>query len=131
MKDADQLPQSKRFVSPGQFGFRFPTLADMMELRWAVEWDETTAADTYGARAANGVLGFRDHYDFHSASDVREIAYVAGSARAIVRLFRWAKCDAALLTRRIIGSFDSENKEMKRLVERLGAVSTRAVFEAV
>jgi hypothetical protein len=73
-----------------------------------------------------GVLGYRDVFDFHTATDVREIVYVAGPAT--VALMRWIRGDTA---RRLIGALDIGNGRMCRAMIAMGFKPKRIVFEGV
>jgi len=110
-------------------GFRPPGLQEMAALQWVVEWDGFRFERSGALRSATGALAYRESYDFHSASDVREICFLTGSARAIRNLLHWAKFDARENGRRLIGSFGLFNDGLRKMVARLGGAPTRIVFE--
>lgn len=129
MQDEGKLPAPPTTIDRSKFGFRAPNIADMMKYEWAAQWHGDVLDDAKRLRSATGLVGYRDGYDFHTASDVREIIYAAGSPRAIVEIFRYLKGEADLLGRRVMGSFDCDNAGMRGLVQTMGAQSTRCVFE--
>jgi hypothetical protein len=91
-----------------------------------VEWPGEKV-DGMDFNRASGCAGFQDRYDFHRASDVREICYVSGSRRAVVNLVRWIQNDARENGRRCIGSLDSENAAMSGAIKAMGGKKTRVV----
>ena len=101
----------------------------MMSVEWVALWDANGRVDADGFRDAAGLLGYRDEYDFHSASDVRSILYLAGSRRAVVDLLRWVRADARSCGRRAIGSFDADNTALANVLRVIGDVQTRIVME--
>lgn len=74
-----------------------------------------------------GVLAYRDVFDFHTGTDVREVIYISGPAT--IRLLRWLR--AVTIGRRLIGNIDSENARMARAITAIGWTRTRAVYEVL
>lgn len=129
LHDAGKLPAVPRLPDRSAFGFREPTFADMRVLSWAAQW-EGHRVDEMGFRKVAGIAAFRDGYDFHTASDVREIVYLAGSPRAVVELVRWIRDRAMAENRRTIGSLDLSNMGLRKALGRIGSHETRIVVEA-
>ena len=129
LQDAGKLPAVPRTPRADVLGYRTPGLPEMMDLEWVAEWDNRGRVDAQGFRPVNGIIGFRDGYDFHSASDVREICYLAGSRRAVVDLVGWIRASGHTESRRVIGSFDCDNTALAGVIEAMGGVRTRCVFE--
>lgn len=100
---------------------RIPTAAEAGAYAWVIASD----GDPESGKIS-GVLAYRDVFDFHTASDVREVVYVTGPATP--RLVRWLAKDTA---RRIIGAVDLGNERMKRALVALGYAPTRIVFEMI
>jgi hypothetical protein len=98
---------------------RVPTAAEAGAYTWIVASD----GDPENGKIL-GVLAYRDTFDFHTATDVREVVYVAGPATP--RIIRWLERDTA---RRIVGAIDLGNERMKRALVALGYTATRVVFE--
>jgi hypothetical protein len=100
-----------------------------MDQEWAVAWDSRGRTDYVGFRPLSGLIAFRDCYDEHTASDVRLLTFIAGSARAVRDLLLWGREDARRFKRRLMGSIDCDNEKLERIVLKLGGVKTRFVFE--
>lgn len=98
---------------------RSMTLAEAASLTWLLAGP---------IDAPRGVAAFRDVYDFQASSDLREVTHVAGSARGVVELVRFLIADAAPF--RCIGCVDRSNLTMIRLLERLGILSKRVLWES-
>ena len=128
MTDAGKLPVCPRPPSD-TLGFRVPTLAELAALNWICVWEHDSVVDERGIRSAVGVASFRDVYDWHSASDVREIVSIMGTPRAIVDLVRWLRFDASIFGRRCIGTFDRKNSGLGKMLEGLGCKAKRVTFE--
>lgn len=129
LQDAGKLPASPTLPKPDVFGYRVPGLAEMLDLKWVAKWDQRGRVDSMGFRDCDGLAAYRDTFDFHTASDVREFVYLAGSRRASIELIRWMRRDAQLAGRRLIGTFDAENEKLRRFLERSGCQCTRVVYE--
>jgi hypothetical protein len=111
------------------FGRRDPGIAEADAMTWLVMW-EGHALDEHGFRRAVGVLAHRHTYDFHTASDVDEITYLAGTRRAVIELVRHVDAAAKFANRRLIGAIDVGNVAMASVLEALGYKRTRYVYEA-
>ena len=109
-------------------GFRHPTLNEGAALTWLLAW-HGPRTNGFAMAKPYGILGYQDTYDFHTASDVRAVAYLAGRPRAIVDLLRHCQKECRTAGRRLIGSVDMHNLPMMRALGKLGATATRAVFE--
>lgn len=130
LRDYGKLPDVPNPPQPGILGFRKPGLREMEALTWVAEW-EGTQRDGNGLRTVSGLAAYRDLYDFHTASDVREIVYFAGSPRAVVDIVRSIITQAYACGRRTIGALDLSNTKMERLMTEVGGKSTRVVLEYV
>jgi hypothetical protein len=114
-------------VNRSVFGFRHPNYHDGARLRWLLAWPNPTLSSQ-----ATGVLGYRDEYDFHTASDVRVVTYLAGRRRAVIDLLRKVARESRAEGRRLIGAVDCHNQSLARHIARdLGAIATRTVFEVM
>ncbi len=111
------LPRS---YAPHRTPAREITFADVGGFEWLVDW---------GGGRVYGYAAYRDGFDLHTGSDVREIASVEGSKRACVVLLRALAASAREHGRRIVGAVDSDNELMVDLFERMGYVETRRFFE--
>jgi hypothetical protein len=109
-------------------GFRHPTLNEGAALTWLLAW-HGPRTNGFAFAKPSGILGYQDTYDFHTASDVRAVCYLAGRPRAVVDLLRHCQRECRLHARRLMGSIDCHNAAMARALSRLGAVATRTVFE--
>jgi hypothetical protein len=105
-------------------------MAEMEAVKWVCLW-EGSATDKHGLRKVSGIGSYRDHYDYHRSADVREVTYLAGSPRACFEILRFVKDSAERLGLLTMGSFDMDNRGLRRAAERLGGVCTRLVAEAV
>jgi hypothetical protein len=97
---------------------RQPTPSEAGELTWVLahqgEFD-----------VIDGILAYRDRYDWHISCDVREVVYVAGSAT--IRMLKWLRKNT--MKRRLVGALDSENTRMARAIAAIGWKPTRVIFE--
>jgi hypothetical protein len=109
-------------------GFRYPTLDEGAALTWLIAW-HGPRTDGFAFRKPSGVMGYQDCYDFHTASDVRAVAYLAGSRRAVVDLLRYCQRESRAEGRRLVGTIDNHNQPLARTLTKLGAMATRLVFE--
>jgi hypothetical protein len=125
--DLPDLP-AQYAVDPSVFGFRKPTLAEGAALTWLCCWPGP-ATEGFASRKPSGIAGYQDRYDFNSASDVRDLCYLAGSRRAVVELVRTIQRQARVEGRRLIGSTDCRNRELAALLVAMGATATRIIFE--
>lgn len=130
LQDAGKLPSVPREPDRNGVGFRPPGLAEMQALTWIALW-QGERTDEMGFRQVAGLLAYRDGYDFHNASDCREIVYLAGSPRASIELLRWLRDSAKEDGRRALGSFDVDNVSLKGALERIGGREKRIVVEAI
>jgi hypothetical protein len=108
---------------------RQATLDEITALTWLVAWEGPALDDVGQFGKAAGVAAFVDRYDPHTSGDVREIVHIAGSRRAVVDLIRWMHQGALEQRLRLIGAFDASNQAMTRLVEAMGFVFARVVWE--
>lgn len=92
-----------------------PTPTDLLSLSWVLDWD---------GRTVFAYAAYRDEYDFHSASRVRRVVHIAGSARGCVDLVRWMTKTA----NGIVGEVGAGNAEMRTLLESMGYVVDRIVY---
>lgn len=109
-------------------GFRHPTLQEGADLVWILAW-HGPRTEGFAFNKPCGVLGYQDCYDFHTASDVRAVAYLAGSRRAVVDLLRHCQRESRAAGRRLVGTIDVHNQPLARILNKLGATATRLVFE--
>lgn len=115
-------------VQEGGRGFRMPLIEEGAALTWVLAWDGPRT-DGFASRKPSGVLGYEDRYDFHIASDVRAVCYLAGSRRAVVDLLRSVQRESRAAGRRLVGAIDLHNQPLARVLKALGATATRTVFE--
>lgn len=120
---------------PGEFavnqelvGFRRPTIYEGAAHTWLLAW-HGPRTDGFAMAKPAGILGYQDCYDFHTASDVRVVAYLAGRPRAVVDLLRFCQRESRSAGRRLVGSIDLDNQPLDRLLARMGFARTRVVFE--
>jgi hypothetical protein len=125
---AGKLPTPPDLPDPQAFGFRAPGIEEMRAFEWVAQW-EGAKLDEMGFRAVSGLIAYRDTYDFHSASDVCEVVYLAGSPRSSIELLRWARTHAHLDGRRVLGAFSLGNTRLRRAAAKLGASETRIMVE--
>lgn len=125
----DLPPVPERFaVDRGLLGFREPSLDDGNRLGWLIAW-HGPRTEGFAFRKPAGILGYEDCYDFHSASDVRVVSYLAGSPRAVIELVRTIRRAARADGRRLIGSVDLPNEPLASVLDKMGFARTRVVFE--
>lgn len=126
LEEAGKLPSLPRFVDAhGEHAkARTATLAEVAALTWLVAWDGPKV-DANGFRKPVGVGAYRDVYDYHTASDVREIIHVAGSRRACIDLVRFMMQDKV----KCVGCIGVENTDMFAVLKALGGEVTRVYFE--
>lgn len=118
LNDGGKVPPIPNEPSGG-VGFRPPSLFDMDDCRWIVYW-AGKRFDESGFRPVAGLANFKDFYDWHTSSDVRELLSIRGSRRAIVELIRWTCNDAARENRRVVSSIEKKDGGLIGLVRRLG-----------
>lgn len=128
LNECGKLPPIPNTPKSGGLGFRLPTLKDMEEYKWVAEW-EGRQADDYGFRTPAGLAAFKDHYDMHTSSDVREVVSIRGTPRSIVNLMRWMRDDAMPDNRRVIGSMNTGDDKLQALMIRLKGTPTRVLME--
>lgn len=109
-------------------GFRHPSLTEGAALTWLLAW-HGPRTDGFGFSKPSGILGYQDLYDFHTASDVRAVAYLAGRPRAVVDLVRHCMRTSRDEQRRFMGGIDVTNERLAKFLRRIGMVATRTVFE--
>ena len=93
LHDLGKLPPIPNEPRPGVLGFRLPTLADMESVKWLASWSGPRT-DEHGFRQVAGLASYRDYYQMHDSSDVRELCALRGSRRACVELTKWLRDDA-------------------------------------
>lgn len=119
LNELGKLPDIPNLPQPGVFGFRRPDLADMESLTWLAQW-EGPRVDRDGFRKVSGLASYRDLYDWHTASDVREITAIRGCRRAVVDLIRFICGEATALNRRPVASISRRDDDLANLIARLG-----------
>jgi hypothetical protein len=96
---------------------RVPTLGEADAFVWMLatrnDWEHS-------------VLAYRDVFDWHTASDVREVCYVGGPAT--ITLLKQLRRETPR-ERRLIGNIDIQNVRMVRALLALGYAPTRTLFE--
>lgn len=107
---------------------RAASLSEVTALTWIAAWDGPKI-DGAGFVKPVGVAAYRDVFDYHTASDVRELVHVAGTPRSVRDLVVFLRDEARGEKRRLIGSIDVENVQMAALLKRVGGEMTRVVFE--
>lgn len=125
--DLPALPEEYA-VNQELAGFRRPTLTEGARLTWLLAW-HGPRTEGFAVAKPSGILGYQDEYDFHTASDVRVVTYLAGAPRAVVDLLRFCQRESRAVGRRLIGSIDTHNKSLAGLLSHLGYTVTRTVFE--
>jgi len=130
LEKAGDLPAMPDEFAPNHqlVGFRHPTLSEGAALTWLLAW-HGPRTNGFAFAKPSGILGYQDCYDFHTASDVRAVSYLAGRPRAVVDLLRYCQREARAADRRLVGTIDLHNTAMARALRKLGAVATRTVFE--
>jgi hypothetical protein len=131
LKDLDRLPKIPNEPDPTVFGYRFPSLAEMEAVTWIAEWESRQVDDQGRFIRPAGLAAYRDVYDYHTASDVREVVLVAGSRRAVVAMTRWMIASARASGRRLIGAAQhgEGGDSMVDIMESMGGRVTRVVVE--
>jgi hypothetical protein len=114
-----KLPPIPNEPQPGALGFHKPDLNDMQSAKWLALW-EGPLVDEGGFRKVAGLATFRDLYEWHTASSVRELCAIRGSRRAVVELTRWLRDDAASQNRRLVGAIERFDCGLAKLVMKLG-----------
>lgn len=107
---------------------RNASLAEVAALTWLVAWDQPKI-NVQGFVKPCGVAAYRDAFDYHTASDVRELIHVSGTARGVRDLVLFIRNEARKEKRRLMGSIDIENLEMAEALKLWDGVMTRVVFE--
>jgi len=122
---AGKLPEAPAEIDALSYrrGRRKPTAEEAAAQTWVLSWGGPVATD--GLRSVTGIMAFRDHYDFHTASDVREIVYIKGPAT--VSMIRWLRAETP--DRRLVGYIDIKNDRMYRALTAIGCAPTRVLFE--
>lgn len=120
LHDTNKLPPIPNLPHAGVLGFREPRLEDMESFTWAAAWDGGVL-DEDGFRKVAGLASFRDYYEHHTASDVREICSIRGSRRAVVALIKYLRDDAEFHDRRLVGNVERHDCGLTNLLVRLGA----------
>lgn len=118
------LPRPRR-----QFGYREPTLNELCALTWLLQWHGPRLDAQGMVREPIGLLAYYDHYDFGSASDVREIVYVDGTRRSVIELFRHMIARSREDGRRVVGDIVAGNRRQRKTLRKLGCVVTRHRME--
>ena len=119
LNDLGKLPPIPNEPRPGVLGFRLPTLADMESVKWLASWSGPRT-DEHGFRQVAGLASYRDYYQMHDSSDVRELCALRGSRRACVELTKWLRDDAESHDRRLVGAFETLDLGIATLMARLG-----------
>lgn len=119
LHDTGKLPSIPNLPCAGALGFRQPTLADLERFSYAAAW-ESSVLDEDGFRRVAGLATYRDYYEMHTSSDVRELCAIRGSRRAVVALIRYLRDDAAVHDRRLVGAIERFDLGLSNLVAKLG-----------
>lgn len=119
LHDGGKLPSIPNLPKPGKLGFREPGIADMESVQWLIQW-ESLPLDKDGLRRVAGLATYRDYYQMHDSSDVRELLAIRGSRRAVVDLTRWLRDDAESHARRLVGSIERCDLGLAQVMARLG-----------
>lgn len=127
LQSANKLPIVPQQPNRSAIGFRLAGLTEMERYTWVAQWCGDRV-DQNGFRNVAGLSAFRDDYDFHTTSDVREIVHLVGSRRAVMMLMKWIIADANQKHRRVIGSFDKKNAALVNALLTFGGI-TRLVME--
>lgn len=130
LEQAGDLPSIPAEVQPDPSvrGFRLPSLTEGAALTWLLAW-RGPRTEGFAIRPPSGVLGYEDRYDFHSASDVRVLTYLAGSPRAVIDLIRAVQRMSRADGRRLIGAVDNRTQPLASVLKHMGFTPTRTVFE--
>jgi len=109
---------------------RAATLDEAASLTWLAAWDRPRI-DAKGAKIQKpvGIAAYRDVFDYHTGTDVREVVHIAGTRRAVYELMRTMRDQARIVGLRLIGSIAVENTAMAAVLKGLGGEMTRVVFE--
>lgn len=124
--EAGKLSRPPCFTDTTALGYRPATPKDASDLVWLIAW-EGTKTDGIGLRHASGALAFYDHFDWHTSSDVREIVFITGSARAVHDLIQHIRSS----NRRLIGYVEDMTPNLATLVTKLCGKQTRRLVEEV
>jgi hypothetical protein len=119
LHDSGKLPPIPNEPRGGLLGFRKPELADMEAVQWLAQW-EGPRVDKDGFRRVAGLATYRDYYQMHDSSDVRELLAIRGSRRAVVELTRWLRDDAEAHERRLVGVIERHDLGLCQVMARLG-----------
>lgn len=122
--DSGKLVRPPEPVEGGR-GYREPSIDDYNALTWLVQWDGDRV-DRHGLRKASGAIGYHDRYDFHTASDVREIVFLTGSPRAVHDLLKIVVDNS---DRRVMGMVGADNPRLSKMLDAMGFKVTRTLFE--
>jgi hypothetical protein len=119
LNDTGKLPPIPNLPHAGVLGFRQPTLSDMEAFAYAAVW-ESAVLDEDGFRKVAGLATYRDVFDLHSSSDVRELCAIRGSRRAVASLVRYLRDDAEIHDRRLVGMIERNDGGLAQLMARFG-----------
>lgn len=129
LSDLGKLPPIPNLPRAGALGFRQPRLADMEQFTYAAAWSGSVL-DKYGFRKVDGLATYRDVFDPHSSSDVRELCAIRGSRRAVVALVRYLRDTAEAQERRLVGMIERNDGGLAQLMARFGGKPmTRVAWE--
>jgi hypothetical protein len=128
LNDAGKLPAIPNEPRAGALGFRRPTLEDMKTVKWLACWDGSRT-DKDGFRKVGGLATFRDVFDWHTSSEVRELLAIRGTPRSTVALVNWLVADGLEHDRRLVGAVQKNDVSLIHLLERLGGTITRRFME--
>ena len=109
---------------------RNATLSEVAALTWLVAWDRPKL-DAEGFTKPIGIAAYRDAFDYHTASDIREVVHIAGTRRAVYEMMLSLRDSARASQRRLIGCVDIGNLEMAQMLCSMGGSVTRVMFEDI
>ena len=128
LNDSGKLPPIPNLPQAGVVGFRRPELTDMQTLRYVASWDGAKLCKD-GFRRVAGLASFRDVFDWHTSSEVRELVALRGSPRSCAALISWLIEDGLANCRRLVGAVQLGDAGLRALAERLGCAVTREWME--